>query len=224
MDYTCQKCKTICCPGETVVVCEGFCEDVRRFHAACVGLSNEEGDVCLYRNILWMCDDCRDLMENVHFRSSINAIKSLKKPVVSEVESIKWEIAKMSAKLNQIDETIGSLTNASSTSLNAALFSPPVDVPLLSSAEIVTASSSAELREHRNRREDTFNLYLSNIATDVTEEMICEVLCIDKIHAINCLKPTWRDTSTMDFISFKVEIDEKHRRKALSSTNWPKGI
>lgn len=124
MEQTCQQCKNSYCSEESVVVCEGFCEGIRRFHATCVGLSKEEADVCLFRNILWMCDDCRDLMENVHFRSYIKSTKPLETPI----ESIKLEVAKVNAMLNRLNETIDSLRNAPISALNASSPSPPEDV------------------------------------------------------------------------------------------------
>lgn len=228
MEQKCSTCKKDCCTGETTVVCEGFCEGIRRFHANCVGLTDEEADVCLYRNIMWMCDDCRNLMEDLRFRSTVNAPKSLGSPVTAEVECIRNEIAKISTMINEMNETIGSMIiNPHTVSLNA-LSSPPDEMPPLSSTKNFPNASSASCVENYNGTNETFKFYLSNIANDVTEEevkqMVKDSICVDEIYAITCLKPRWKDVSTMNFISFKVEIDGRHRTTALKSSIWPKGI
>lgn len=140
--------------------------------------------------------------------------------------------------LNQLNETICSLKTTSNVSSNAApsaaVLSPTKDVSLLSSTKIApdVSMSTADRIEDRvgvpDGRNETFKLYLSNIAVDVSEDevkrMVSDALCVDEIYAINCLKPSWKDASSLDFISFKVEIDKRCRGKAMNSSTWPKGI
>lgn len=230
MVQKCLKCSNDCCPGEILVACEGFCEGIRQFHARCVGLTEDEAGVCLYRNIMWMCDDCRDLMENIHFRSTVVAAKSINEPVSSQTETIEVEVAHLCKIVNQLNTTIGSLIDNISTSTPESL-PLTTDIPPLSSTIIqntLSAETAAEEIRNLDGPNETFKLYLSNIANDVTgaevNQMISNAIGVDRIYSIKCLKPTWKDVSTMDFISFKVEIDGKYRADALKSSNWPKGL
>ncbi|KXJ80678.1 hypothetical protein RP20_CCG023927 [Aedes albopictus] len=187
---------------------------------------------------MWMCEDCQTLMENMRFRSTVNAARALETPDVKVIESIRSEIANLSEMVNQLNGTIGTLKTSFHVPSNAAscdaLLSPPKDVSPLSSTKIApdVSMSTADRIEDRvevpDGRNETFKLYLSNIAVDVSEDevkrMVSDALCVNEVYAINCLKPTWKDASSLDFISFKVEIDKRCRDKALNSLTWPKGI
>lgn len=228
MEQVCHKCKNDCGSGEILVVCEGFCESIRRFHASCAGLTDEEAGVCLHTNVMFMCDDCRELIENVRFRSIVSSMRVPENPVEKGVDRITNEIAKMSDLMNQLNVTIGSLLNTSESTSNTEMPSVSDKVPLLSSTKVWPDVSTAKRVHNSDEENKTFKLYISNIANDVTEEevkqMISEAISVENIHAINCLKPPWRDVSTMDFVSYKVVIDRKYRSEALNSSSWPKGI
>lgn len=222
----CGKCKCECLENETTVVCEGFCVGMHRFHARCVGLSDDEGEVCLHRNILWVCESCRDLIENIRFRDTVNSVRSMCSPVEKEVENLKTEVSKMNATIRTLLEKAAIASDdhcgASKPSERSVSQQPLIDdTPPLTSTMIAsplpTCSDTA-----------TVKLHISNIAIDVTEnevvQMIAESIGVMEIVSIRCLKPAWRDAATMDFISFRVEIPVCHRKNALNSSKWPKGI
>lgn len=223
----CRNCKTECLDSDSVVVCEGFCVGIQRFHARCVGLTDDEGGVCLYRNIMWMCDDCCALMENMRFRDTVNAVRSISCPVREEIEKLKTEVKAINDTLDCIkgktpivpDEGCSAITSGSPMNvphpLSPGHSSPLTSTRIGSSPSICTNATSLKL-------------HLSNIANDVTEaevvQMIANAIGVRDIISIKCLKPAWRDATTMDFISFKVEISDCHRLNALCSSRWPKEV
>lgn len=213
----CSKCKTECSSNETIVVCEGFCVGIQRYHARCVGLSDDEGGVCLHRNILWMCDNCLDLMENIRFRETVNAARSVNHSVEKEVENLKADFVKMNETINNLLDKVA-LISSDDSSTKSTFRPPSVDnSPPLSSTKIISTPGCSNAT--------TVKLHISNIANDVTTDevlqMVYDSIGVKEIFDIKCLKPAWRN---VDFISFKVEIPGCHRTNALNLSKWPKGI
>lgn len=228
MELECGKCKNECLESDTTVVCEGFCVGFHRFHARCVGLTDDEGATCLHRNVLWMCNDCCALIEDFRFRDTVNVVRSKDCPVKNEVAILKAEVQKMSETLDCLVERAGFVSSIVCTATTSKC--PKTDVPQHSSIE-----DSPPLTSTRTvfsppvcTDDSTVKLHLSNIANDVTQDevvrMIADSIGVQEIISIKCLKPVWKDVSTMDSISFKVEIADCHRSSALYSWRWPKGI
>lgn len=54
--------------------------------------------------------------------------------------------------------------------------------------------------------------------------MVSEVLGTDDAVIAKRLVPPWKDVATMDFISFRVDLDSSLKLRALTLTSWPAGI
>lgn len=207
----CNACKIEICAEDVVVTCEGLCDDHRIFHAKCVGLSYDEGCACLHSNIFWMCDGCRDLIEKGRFRNALeqNSTYATQK----EVNCLKSDVERISKLITQFS------TYPSKHPQEPHHVEPSCP---LSSTKINEA-------DHANEHTDEdVEVFVSNITLDVTdneiEEMVCESTGARNVRSFKCLVPAWKDTLTMNYVSFKVAIDAKFRNAALKRSNWPVGV
>ena len=220
MDSKCAKC--YCAIGNAeYVYCGGFCVEICKYHTQCTGMTEKELDVCNNGNVFWMCERCRCLLENATFRSTINALDAVH--FVQQKEH--------NRTVNELKDTIAQLTDSISglvekkpeTSCeNKTDDSPNPDIPL-SSTQIVNSTEISS--EQRN---ETFKLFLSNIDRGVTEADI-SVLVSARVgtqtpFSVKKLVPAWQPLENVDYISFKVELDARDRKKALSSGTWPSGM
>lgn len=75
---------------------------------------------------------------------------------------------------------------------------------------------------------DNLQLYVSNIAPDVTlrevEHMVCESIGVVSVLQVKRLISSWQDISTLNYVSYKVTIDAQFRDNALRISNWPSGV
>lgn len=99
-------------------------------------------------------------------------------------------------------------------------FSPSTSYVPLSSTRVSVN------RANEGQSNDSLKLHISNIANDVTEEevlqMINEAIGVEQVRNIKCLVPPWKDLSSLDHISFKVEIENDYRETVLKTSTWPK--
>lgn len=211
------------------IVCEGFCTEVHHYHAKCVGLSELEHHACDHNNIRWMCDPCCELMSNSKFRNTVNGLKTAEHKAETGVADLRTEVSKLYEIVNHLESALQrTVTEAPSqeTSIGDA-----DDRKLLSSTVVQQDEKSSEVKPRlriNSQDERKLALHLSNIANDVTEqevaEMVTDVFGIKRVPAVQLLVPSWKDKSSLAFISFKVEIDPSLRTKALTSSIWPAGI
>lgn len=211
------------------IVCEGFCTEVHHYHAKCVGLSELEHHACDHNNIRWMCDPCCELMSNSKFRNTVNGLKTAEHKAETGVADLRTEVSKLYEIVNHLESALQrTVTEAPSqeTSIGNA-----DDRKLLSSTVVQQDEKSSEVKPRlriNSQDERKLALHLSNIANDVTEqevaEMVTDVFGIKRVPAVQLLVPSWKDKSSLAFISFKVEIDPSLRTKALTSSIWPAGI
>lgn len=217
----CEACKIEIVAEDIVVACEGLCEERRYFHARCVGLSYDEGCACLHRNIYWMCDSCRKAIECARFRKSFAEKNENAFATKNELDSLKSEVSRINAIVSQTVVCPTTLPKP------ATVESPIARIPSCRSPLSSTKLNASDQTEH-SQNESSFQLYVSNIAPDVTEnevkEMVCEALRADDVLHVKCLAPSWRDISTINFISFKVTVDAKFRDSAFIASNWPSGV
>lgn len=72
-----------------------------------------------------------------------------------------------------------------------------------------------------------FWLYLTRVSRNVTVDQITKLavdrLCTSDVQVAR-LVAKGKDISQMNFISFKIGMDESFRAKALSTTTWPEGL
>lgn len=220
MQRICGKCKEQIDADVRAVVCEGFCENINPFHLECVGLALEYADACLHQNIMWMCDSCRDMMESIKFRNTVNKLRCDAEPpkvLNSELKQLKHEIRTIHKSLMELSDIVKDGKNSSDLAL------PISTRDILSSTVIHDEYTKASTNDASN-----FELFLSNIAPDVTEEDVGELvrntLNLSEPIYVKRLVPAWRNVTTLDYVSFKVKLKQKHRLNALDATIWPTGI
>lgn len=231
MDF-CHACKKEIRVEDIVVCCEGFCEDQHYIHARCAGLTYDEGCACLNSNILWVCDTCRKEIENRRIRKPSTALDMSGLATRGDVDSLKTELDRISKIVSQLT------SNPSSTEM-------PVESPdksLLHQHDTAPSScTSSPLTSTRNQATDHvihrtsqannnshLQLFISNIASDVTDDelgtMVCGTLGTDHVLSVKRLVSPWKDTSTLEYVSFKVIVNEQYRNCALNLSNWPTGV
>lgn len=199
--------------------------EMNRFHAKCVGLSEDQGRACSQRNIFWMFDECTELMGTIKFRAVVNKMRSHTKPLEIEIERLKSDAAEMREKMNTMQDHV---TNKPVACVNEPTheeefrFSPSTSYVPLSSTRVSVN------RANEGQNNDSLKLHISNVANDVTEEevlqMINKAIGVEQVRYIKCLVPPWKDLSSLDYISFKVEIEHYYRETALKTSTWPKGV
>lgn len=224
MTNQCNTCKAEIRAEDLVVACEGFCDGYRYFHAKCVGLSYDESCACLHRNIFWMCDSCSDMIEKGRFRKAVKDLQeSNDYATKSEINELKTEVKRISEMISLKETNVAEVSNksASSSHSEAQNFIGKHSTPI--------ASSSVNDNHHvADIENDTINLYISNIAIDVTieelKEMVCESTGAKNVMQVKCLVSSWRNVSTLDYLSYKVSIDAQYRKSALKKSNWPNGV
>lgn len=220
----CKACTIEIVAGDIVVSCEGLCEDQCYYHARCVGLSYDEGCSCLHENIFWMCDSCRDAIQHARFRKAFIKKEDNNYDAKREINCLKSEVKRISEALSVIEtiSAVPAVPNQSTSSEHQHSFINKPNSPLSSTR--LSAINSAE----RVTANTNLQLYVSNIAPDVTEhelkQMICESLgAVEVLHA-KCLISSWQDISTFSYVSYKITVDNQFRDAALTASNWPKGV
>lgn len=77
---------------------------------------------------------------------------------------------------------------------------------------------------------ETFALFLTNIDKRATEydvsQMVLRSLGAAESDYIDVVKlvPRWKDFNSLDFVSFKIVLNENWKAKAMTASTWPKGI
>lgn len=225
MAKNCEKCSlTIKSDCELYTVCEGNC--AKWFHADCVGIT--ETDLCaLSTNIIWICDACMVLFcrmrEKTHADATTNT-ESLR-PIEDEICDLKRTVANIADTLANV------ILKPANPSM--PLHSTPVSSPKsldgtneISCRPVHTDSSNYS----RSTDSHTFAMYLSNIDKCVTENDISVMVSRTlKTPVSNCydvvkLVSKCRNTTTLDYVSFKVVLNVELKPLALSASTWPKQI
>lgn len=170
------------------------------------------------------CATRADMLSNtsvlVKSASDINTEKlATKDEVKAEVERIDKILTQLTSHLQSI-EICGEL---SSNSINLSTSSPP---PLSSTKNNV--EHLANEQPSVVMQNSSLQLYISNIANDVTEDeigsMVCEALGAERVLNVKCLVSPWKDISTLDYVSFKVVVGAQYRKAAFAASNWPTGV
>lgn len=219
MNDQCSACNAEIRTEDIVVCCELFCKPFQYFHARCVGLSYDDGCACLHDNIFWMCDSCRDLIQKGRVRE-MNEVKTNEFATKEEFNCLKSELDRISQLVSKIEHN----TAVPCVSENPPDCLEPVsDISLLSSTKI-----KANNEQLSTSKEANLQLYVSNIANDVSEDevikMVCDSIGSKEVLGIRRLVASGTDISTLDYISYKVIIDPQFRCSAMQSDNWPGGI
>lgn len=241
-DRVCKKCsQSIDLKTELFTVCEGDCACF--FHANCVGLSEQEV-IVLSLNIIWLCDECMDkfrrmrdgsdIREDVGSDSSHDTANSAgkNKTIEDEVTELKDAIAGIRDTLSKLVPT-DSPTHTSHDPI--LLHSTPVSSSLLEGTN--ACSTFVKSNDDAQRQQCTidgsnFSLLLTNIDVSVAEcdirGMVTQALGIDTLKPeyidVTKLVPHWRSCNAVDYISFKVVLNNRWKNKAMNPSTWPKGV
>lgn len=234
MENMCRRCRLEITSNDTSVTCSGFCEEITRYHCACVGIKVEESIVLDCPNVYWMCDFCRDLMDDLKFRSIIKSLECTEMKCVSEVECLKLEMAKMSTTLSRLVKTVESgcvplLSESTPISEDQnETTKSNVSLPLTSTKIMNGASNRPADIVQPDDIQRSFQLFVTNIANNVTEREISvltsQVIGTSDEIKVKRLVPSWKDASTLDYVSFKIDMPFEFRTRALNVSNWPQGI
>lgn len=220
MANQCTACKVEFCAEDIVVCCEGFCENLPQFHAKCVGLTYDEGCACLHQNIFWMCDTCRVYIENGRFRNTKNEEKTNDFATKTDVTALKTEIERISQIVSEMSSnfTVPSETPPLPVNLDLTLHASP-----LSSTKFIAEDQTVSTPE-----ETCLDLYVSNIAVDVPEnevaQMVCKSLGANEVLRVKRLVAAGKDISELDYVSYKITVDARFRNSATRRSIWPDGI
>lgn len=216
------------------IVCNGLCS--RMFHADCVGLDKGSLDAVSppAKNSFWLCDEC--FTEFVKWREMK---KKNTVPVVPVTNSeLQRDVDELKAKVACIISTLA--CNATNAPTAVYRHSTPYSSPNLesgTSAGIMKTYSGIsqlpDLSSHASdpgETDDSFALLLTNIDGSVSEENVqqmvvrCLGACDSDCKDVRKLVPRWIDSSSLDFVSFKVVLNRKWKSIALTSSTWPKNV
>lgn len=178
----CNKCLlSIDRSKDRYTICEGRC--AKRYHAACVGLS--EATVCALftKNILWMCDDC--LSEYCINRDA--DIPLLTTADAVQTNTVESDIVEMKLKIEQIFDTLATIAPYHQPHFCENLHSTSVSSPALSSTRLLHGTkisqdddTSAGAITHDAKGSETFSLFLTNVDCRTTEEDVNHLCCVRK--------------------------------------------
>lgn len=240
----CKKCSlSVDARVDLFTVCEGDCS--MTFHSTCVSLS-ESDILALKANIIWLCDDCmgifRRARDNRVCREGIAA--GTNNDIAhsgtngTKGKTIEDEVHELKDAVSEIRHTIAKIVHVGSTGDPPVLHSTPVSsIKLLDGTNRTNACDTTTRNDEGLRQqcaamdERNFSLLLTNIDTSVAEwevhRMVAQALgsAVDPEHLdVIKLVPQWRNHSSMDFVSYKVVLDNRLKAKAMDPSTWPKGV
>lgn len=207
---------------DSYTVCEGRC--YKSFHIKCANL--READLyVLSGNILWMCDGC---LPDFHRYRAKKVTDSATE--TSPAASIEDEVMNLKSTVAGIVETLSGMMQK--TGPIAPYSSTPVSSTRLLDGTVETLDNTNENEKTGEPPEEqrNFVLYLTRIDRCATESDVSRLVSRSlSAPASDCnnivkLVPRWKDVNTMDYVSFKIVLNEKWKPTALLPSTWPKRI
>lgn len=200
------------------------------FHARCVGLSYDEGCSCLHQNIFWMCDTCRDEIKRDRFWKAFNEKHDNNRDrnyaTMSEIDCLRSEIERIREDVAKIESNSGVVLNQLATTSygqQCGFNDGHSSCSPLSSTKLNAVDTMEQITNNAH-----LQLYVSNIAPDVSErelkEMICDSIGAADVLHVKCLVPSWQNVSLLRYVSYKVTVDAQFRKSAFKISNWPNGV
>lgn len=236
----CKRCqKAVSDSATDVIFCRGYCG--QSFHVFCANvdlpLLNTLKENC--RNVFWMCDECADLFSNDHFRhvSSRCAVQSATegdaiKPLKDDIAKLTDAINTLSAKVNTKPPTTPLLGDR--PSFNRLFANTPkrarydLEPPATSSTRGTKAM--CDLVKTVPTGDDRVWIYLSAFHPSTTEDEIIKLVqkCLNLETQHECkvtkLIPKGKNLADLNFVSFKVGINQTFRDASLSCDTWPENV
>lgn len=213
--------------------CQGFCDHV--VHQKCISINKElVKAISDSPNLHWMCDECAKLLKMVRFRNAVTSLGSTINELTHSQEvanaELKKELAKHSEQIAQLSRSVA----ASVTPLSAPNFRR---APKRRRTEDDSRYPKALLGGTRPmdgvnitivpKPVTLFWIYLSrlhpSVKPDAVEKITKAGLQCETVKAIPLVR-RGVDLNSLNFISYKVGVDPKHRSAALNPATWPEGI
>lgn len=153
------------------------------------------------------------------------------KSIVNEVNELKDAVAKIMDTLAKIVPTVPTDTSDDPPLLH----STPVSSFMLqegTNACSMTVNNSEGPSQQCVMDDKHFSLLLTNIDASVVEcdihRMVAQALGIDTLYPeyIDVVKlvSNWKTCNALDYVSFKVVLDNRWKQKAMNPSTWPKGV
>lgn len=231
MAATCKQC-SLPVIGLDNMKCHGFCSQL--VHLKCIGWKRPNMDfVNQNDNLLWLCNDCLNILDCVKANGTI--------PAVQEVfaKAVEQSLQQVSSQINDIKTAIMSIQGTSSTAapqawpaLKRARAEVDRSPRVKHSGELMVGTklldSTSKLIRTVPKPEAKFWLYLSRIDPGVSEDdvitLVQECLKCDDTIVVRKLLKKDADLASLQFISFKVGLNIKYKNAALNTSTWPSGI
>lgn len=222
----CKKCsQPVDVENDSYTVCRGRCS--QRFHSQCADITADTIRALRCRNVIFLCDDCLVEFGSIRYRQPSELL---------ELPQIMDEVTELKTKVTQIVEML-SEGNRKLPSGDTGLrkYSTPVSSKPSLSGTLSSRNDSSAFQRDSTEFDTTngrhsFALVLSNINSRVTDDEI-DLLVSRSLGAtesdsfeVTKLVPRWKVCAELDYVSFKIVLDEKWRRAAFSASTWPKPI
>lgn len=230
MERNFQKCSlAIDMKSDLFTICEGLC--AKSFHAECVGVI--ESAVCTFSsNIIWICDPC--MAAFCRFRENYSTVETtstdLPKAIVDDVNQLKNTVAEIVQTLSQLVNIPDPIAphNRSTPTSSPKTFDGINEI--ISSTKQNPENVQLPTETDESLDENVFSLYLTNIDKRATENdislMVARQLDVPLAECLEVVKlvPKWRNSNTLDFVSFKIVLDRQLKSTAMTASTWPKGV
>lgn len=222
----CKKC-AVCIYTEfgLFVVCAGPCRN--SYHMSCVGISKEQLRA-ISSGLLWLCSECRLAFNDWRNDEQSSTIAPAPNVIHADILELKTQVSTIMDTLHQI-----TLRDTSDARPNI-LHSTPVETADVmngtnDSYKNVTEPESAEQYETTTDA-GCFSLFLSNIDSSATDNdvktMVYRCLSLPAVEHLGLIKLVSKhmDCRLLDYVSFKVILDQKWKDLAMQASTWPPGI
>lgn len=231
-ERACDHCAKPAKNDDDHIKCMGFCNQIT--HIKCTKLNAPFFKIVSEKaNLFWMCCECANLMKLTRFKTAMtainNAITTNSNNQEVAITELKQAITDNSRQIELLSRKVSASTPLSSRLTSGQPASKrrreePNPKPLIVGTN---ANNTCPIQTVSPPRQQ-FRLYLSRIHPSVkTDEVInlakeC-LQCEDPLKVIPLVKKDV-DLGSLNFISFKIELLEKYREKALDPSTWPRGI
>lgn len=235
----CNKCTLAIPEKERYTICEGKC--AKRYHAACVGLSEATMRALFAKNILWMCDECLLDFCSMRDANSEECADTEIDDTSSHPSTIESDVAQLKSQVAEITETLAAIAAQSTTKPQQLPYEMRHSTPVLSPVQDASLfdgtktyhndnSEGISVSQVHSDKNVSFALFLTNIDCHATEDHISRLVC-SSLEITNTTKvkvrkllPRGRRCDELDYVSFKVTLDAELRTLAMKPSTWPLGV
>lgn len=196
--------------GSLFATCRGPCG--KSYHSSCIGLLRNQV-TALSENVFWLCEQCATAFDQ--WKTAFQPESAISSPSAIDVE-----IVELKDHVAGILDRLALITTKLSTFTTSVSSSPVASSTLCSGTKDDNSSKERLCITDPSRIEtvnssDEFSLLLTNVNNAVSVEEIRAVVsrCLGapSIECNNIMKlvPNWVDCRTLDYVSFKIDLNEK---------------